>query len=322
MNKVIHIAIAQPQKYQRSIVYGFEEILQIAMHFNKLKKKPNTKEFVFSYWSEFKSKKTIRCIKNKFDKPTLGGSDYVLVPPSLDTILQKKDAENWCQWLVEKFKSGSYICSVCTGSFLLAEAGLLNGKRATTHWMQELTFKRLYPKVKLDTDKVLVKNPQITTAGGMTSYIDLALWIVGREFGKEVLLSTAKFMLVDPGERLQATYKELDKLSVIEDAEIYQLQKWMRKNLKEEISIAKLANKVGLGSRTLLRRFKKVTGTTPIQYLQQQRVAEATRLLEDTKKNVDQISWEVGYEDVTAFRRVFIKIKGISPGEYRKKFKY
>lgn len=247
-------------------------------------------------------------------------TDIIFIPViygNLDNILENKDV---IDWLNRMNKAGVIICAVCAGTFLVAKTGLLDGKTATTHWSLAAEFQERFPKVQLNKEKMLVDEGDIITAGGVTAYMDLSLYIVGR-FGSPELISTlSKLLLIDPARRLQTPYKEIDNTTIHQDAQILKIQQWLRDNINDSVSLKTLGDIAGLGQRTLVRRFKKATGNTPIEFLQNLRIGKARTLLETTGKSFDTITYEVGYGDVSSFRRLFKKSTGLSPSAYRKRF--
>lgn len=246
--------------------------------------------------------------------------DIIFIPVvygELDSILANKGLVDW---LYGMNKAGAIICAVCAGTFLVAQTGLLDGKTATTHWSLEAEFQKSFPKVLLNKEMMIIDEGDIITAGGVTAYMDLSLYIVGR-FGSPELISTlSKLLLIDPSRRLQTPYKAIDYNTAHEDVDILRIQQWLRENISDSFSLSLLAERAGLGQRTLLRRFKKATGNTPIEYLQNLRIGKARTMLETSGTSFDTITYEVGYQDVSSFRRLFKKSTGLSPSAYRKRF--
>lgn len=251
-----------------------------------------------------------------------GELDIILVPgitDGLDKVLARREL---LYWLRVQHRRGACLASVCAGSFLLAEAGVLHGRAATTHWRLAERFRQSYPQVALQPDKMLIDVGDVVTAGGVTAYLDLALHLV-RRFGSPELASLcARVMLVDGGRQLQTPYMSSQFRKAPGDAPIARVQAWLDDHFRETISLKTLAAQAGLGERTFLRRFRKATGETPLGYLQQLRIEAARTLLETTGENIDEITWRIGYENSTSFRRLFKSVTGMSPNAYRRRFSH
>lgn len=223
------------------------------------------------------------------------------------------------QWLAARYAEGAWLAAACTGPFLLAQAGLLNGHTATTTtWFAEL-FEQRYPAVKLDATAALAESDRLLTSGGAFSYIDLTLHLIERTAGRELARALARFVVLD--NRRQTHSAELIPHHVSHhDPLILKAEKWMRAQLRTDITIADIARHVAVSSRTLVRRFKEHTGESPSAYLQRLRVEASKALLASTNYRIEQIPARVGYQDESAFRRLFKKNVGVSPREYRQSF--
>lgn len=246
--------------------------------------------------------------------------DVIIIPPLLVGADFDFDIPQLNRWLIDQYHGGAMITSACIGSFFLAKTGLLDTKMATTHWQYEERFKSLFPSVILKSEKILVDEGRIVTAGGVSAYVDLVLMIIERFHTKANALHCANLLLVDSGRDSQQCYKELPQLIATEDREIKELLAWMEKNLHTELTNKMLADQLKLHERTFLRRFKNSVNSTPNQYLQELRVDAAKSLLVNTHKSFDEITSEVGFENESSFRRLFKRETHLNPGEYRKKF--
>ena len=223
-------------------------------------------------------------------------------------------------WLRTCHQKGSIICAVCAGVFFVAQSGLLDGRSATTHWNLAEEFKTRYPQIGLKKERMIVDEGDIITAGGVTAFIDLALYMAGRFGSPELASSLSKILLIDPSRRLQTPYCEYHFNTAHLDEKVLKVQRWMAEHLTDRHSIPLLANRAGLGERTFARRFKKATGDTPLEYLQYLRISKARSLLESSDRSVEAIMTTTGYEDMSSFRKLFKRTTGLSPAAYRKKF--
>jgi transcriptional regulator GlxA family with amidase domain len=234
--------------------------------------------------------------------------------------------ENWgksSQWLQEQHALGAVICSVCTGSVLLADSGLLNGKEASTHWSAVGMIRNRFPEVKLREDKIFVPaddEHQVITTGGMSSWVELTLYLIKRYFGYQEAARIAKIFLLGDRSDGQLPFAPMPRPKEHQDAVIEECQVWIAQHYEERTPVAKMIDLSGLTKRTFMRRFSKATGFTPVDYVQNLRIEEAKQLLETTQGPIDEISAEVGYEDSSYFRRLFKRKAGISPAKYRVKF--
>lgn len=245
------------------------------------------------------------------------------VKPVLDCCADSVNIEQKTlveSWIKDCHQQGTLIASYCTGSFLLAECGLLAKKIATTHWKSADLFRKLYPFVRLDSEQLIVDNGDIVCSGGAMAYIDLALYLIEKSIGRVVATDCAKLMVFDPVRQKQSPYVSFQSQKEHEDQAILKAQEWLEGHFKQGISIEKLAEYVGLGSRTFKRRFKLATNETPISYLQRIRVEHVKMKLESSTDPINKIIWSAGYEDISSFRQLFKKFTGITPKEYRLKF--
>jgi transcriptional regulator GlxA family with amidase domain len=227
------------------------------------------------------------------------------------------------QWLQDMYWQGATLCSACSGVLLLAETGLLDGKEATTHWAYAATFKQNFPQVRLCLEKVLViagERDQFVMSGVSASWHDLVLYLVAQQVGPTAAQAMSKFFALQWHRDGQAPYLVFDLPIDHEDAIIQSAQVWLSKRFSIAAPIAEVVRQSGIPERSFKRRFSKATGYSPIAYVQHLRIEDAKRRLERTDASVDQISWSVGYEDPASFRRLFKRITGITPGNYRRKF--
>ena len=217
-------------------------------------------------------------------------------------------------------QSGAVIASVCVGAFLLAEAGVLDGRKATTSWLLNGVLAKQYPLVKLDLNAMVTEDDGVFCAGAVTAAYDLGLKLIERFADAELAPLVAKLMLLEPNRRTQApfVFASLDAQS--KDTLVAQVCKWLRRNFQEQFSIDEVATHFAVSSRTLLRRFREEARDTPIGYLQKVRVEHAKALLETTDLSFAQIVDRAGYIDESAFRRLFKRHVGLTPVEYQKRF--
>lgn len=226
-------------------------------------------------------------------------------------------------WMRRMHERGALLCSACTGLVVLAQTGLLDGGRATTHWSFAPAFQRIFPNVELCIDEVLVtagEREEFVMAGGAASWQDLALYLIGRFVSPAASQAIAKFELLERHAGGQTPYLPFSPRTQHGDTLVLRLQQWLENHFAVSSPVGEMTRKSGLSSRAFERRFRQATGYTPISYVQHTRIENAKRRLEQSDMPIDQISWEVGYEDAAAFRRLFKRTVRITPGAYRRKF--
>ena len=259
----------------------------------------------------------------KFDN---GQGCQVIVVPDLFLKPDFRPDDNWRmakEYLQRQYDLGVVICSVCTGSFLLADSGLLNSKEATTHWSTAELIRNRFPEVKLKEDKILIpadENQRIITTGGGASWIELALYLIKRYFGYQEASRIAKMYLLGDRSDGQLPFAAMPRPKEHQDAVIEECQIWIAEHYDESTPVRKMIELSCLTERTFMRRFARATGFKPTEYVQRLRIEEAKQLLETTQVAIEDISAEVGYEDPAYFRRLFKKKAGVSPAKYRTKY--
>jgi transcriptional regulator GlxA family with amidase domain len=247
--------------------------------------------------------------------------DLIYIPGFLADVQQIIDQEKKdIAWLKKQYERGAKLAAACNGNFILAETGSLKKRKATTHWSLINEFRQRYPDVQLQPEKILIDEGDIISGAGTTACLNLSLYLVHRFGSAELAMISSKVFLVDSGRRIQKPYETYNVPKKHGDDIIEKTQDWIETNFKKPITLESMTEVSRLGKRTLIRRFKKATGDTPLVYLQKLRVENAKRMLEGTGNTFNEITWKVGYEDVSSFQRLFKSETGLSPKEYRAKF--
>ena len=226
-------------------------------------------------------------------------------------------------WIRAQYERGAFVYSVCSGSLLLAETGLLDGREATSHWGYQQLFERSYPQIRFRPEPSLCfadSTGRLVTAGGATSWHDLVLHIIARHASPADAVQIAKVYLLKPHDEGQLPYRPLVRPHRHEDAAVRDCEAWLARHFRESGAVAGAVRHSRVAERTLKRRFKSATGSSLIDYLQGLRIEEAKRLLETTTRAADEISADVGYQDASFFRRLFQRRTGLSPARYRRMF--
>lgn len=245
-----------------------------------------------------------------------GTPAVVVIPPSLGTLPTADTLAACRPWLLQQHARGAVLGAVCIGAFVLAETGLLDGRRATTHASQLSAFAAQFPQVKAQSNVPVIDDGELITSAGLMAWTDLGLRVVARLLGVAVARQTAQFLDVEAPLLGDGFHPRLDH----GDAVVLRLQHWLHGNGAQGVNAAAMADYAGLEARTLLRRFRAATGLTPTHYCQQLRVGAARELLAWTRDTVDHIAWTVGYQDPATFRLTFRRFTGLAPGEYRARF--
>ena len=246
--------------------------------------------------------------------------DTLIVPGAyrMEHVLNRPALIKWVQNMAARARR---VVSVCTGAFLLAEAGLLNGKRVTTHWLRADEFAQRYPETIVEPDSIFVNDGNVYTSAGITSGMDLALHLVEQDWGSEVALTIARNWLLyvkRPGG--QSQFSALLPTKASERVTISNLQSWIMENLNADLSVAGLAEKLSMSPRHFARVFQKETGVTPAKYVETVRIEAARRWLEESSQSIEIIADECGMGDSERLRRSFIRRLGVNPSDYRRRF--
>lgn len=247
-------------------------------------------------------------------------TDLIIIASAtyIDEILKK--TPHLVDWILHHYNRGTHVASICTGVFLLAETGLLDHKSATLHWGFVDQFKTRYPQVDLKQDRIFLDHGRLYCSAGVTAGMDLSLYLVEKFCGKQAARQSAKTMIFAMDRQTQRPYDCLPGRKDHSDPIVEKALGWLEKNKTQTIEYNQLARKLNISRRSLERRFKNATGMTPLAYLQRLRVEYAKHLLEQGAHTFNEITYAVGYEDISFFRKIFIRLTGLRPKEYQQKF--
>lgn len=304
---------------QMSAVLGLTDLFELANRFVESATDGSNTSIRVSHWQQKSPGMPIeRCFDSMQGEP--GSPDVLVLPPTLGEPATAEVVAPYIEWLRQHHKTGGALASICAGAFVLAETGLLEGRKVTTHWLYEEKFQQRFPTVNLDIDRLIIDDGDILTAGGVMAWTDLGLKLVDRFMGPSAMIQTARILLVDPPGREQRYYSVFSPKLMHGDKAVLKLQHWLQETEGKEVKLDKLAEITGLHERTLQRRFQKATGMTILEYCQRLRIGRSQELLRFSRQSVESISWEVGYQDPGFFRKIFVRIVGLSPSEYRQRF--
>lgn len=309
------IAILLYEGAQAAAIHGLTDLFAVATRMARERGRDETLRV--SHWRP--EGEAMACV---FDSApgTAHGPTILIAPPSLAPLMPAEEMRPLARWLAAGHARGAVLASVCAGAFLLAETGLLAGRTATTHWGYAEVLAERFPEIRVDADRLVIDDGDLITAGGVMAWTDLGLVLVERLLGPTIMLDTARFLLVDPPGREQRSYRAFAPILDHGDGAVLKVQHWLQASGAAGVHLAAMVARSGLEERTFLRRFRKATGMTPTEYCQQIRIMKAREALELTRRGIGQIAFEVGYDDPSAFRKLFQRLTGLSPGAYRKRF--
>jgi transcriptional regulator GlxA family with amidase domain len=248
-------------------------------------------------------------------------TDLIIIP-SLNHNYEKSVKANklLIEWIEKQYKEGAEIASICTGAFMLASSGLLDGKSCSTHWAAADIFRTKFPNVNLQPDKLITDENGIYTNGGAYSFLNLLMYLVEKYYDRQTAIFCSKVFQIEIDRQSQSAFTIFTGQKLHGDELVKQAQEYIESKLHEKISVDHLSSTFFVSRRTFDRRFIKATGNTPVEYSHRVKIEWAKKAFETNRKTIKEVMYEVGYSDEKAFREVFRKITGISPLEYRNKY--
>ncbi len=248
-------------------------------------------------------------------------TDLIIIPAIHNE--QKEGIERnrrFIPWITDHYNNGAELASFCIGAYLLAATGLLKGKKCATHWAHANNFRQMYPDVDLVDDRIMTAEDGIYTSGGAYSYLNLLLYLIEKNAGREAAIMASKMFMIDIDKESQSPFIIFEGQKDHGDKQVMEAQKIIEGSYSDKMTVDDIADEVALSRRSLERRFKKATTNTVVEYIQRVKVEAAKKQLESGQTSVSEVMYDVGYADAKAFRNVFRKMTGITPFEYRKKF--
>ncbi|PHN05521.1 GlxA family transcriptional regulator [Flavilitoribacter nigricans] len=248
-------------------------------------------------------------------------TDLILIPALFGDMQRAVELNrDTIPWIVKHHQKGTEIASLCVGAFLLASTGLLDGRQCSTHWAFSNEFSNTFPEVNLVDGGIITDDQGLYTSGGANSYWNLLLYLVEKYTDRDTAILAAKYFAIDIDRESQAAFTIFNGQKDHNDEEIKQVQDFLENNYQEKISVDQLADQFAISRRSLERRFKKATNNTVVEYMQRVKVEAAKRDFEKSRKNINEVMYDVGYTDSKSFRSVFKRITGLTPIEYRNKY--
>ena len=248
-------------------------------------------------------------------------TDLVVIPAlfgDMKSAISKN--QKLLPWISEQYNNGAEVASLCVGAFLLASTGLLNGKKCSTHWGFQNEFREMFPKVEVIDGSIVTEEHRIYSSGGANSYWNLLLYLVEKYTDRQTAILASKYFAIDIDRESQSAFAMFQGQKNHNDGAIKEAQEFIDKNVQEKIAIDELADLVSLGRRSFERRFKVATNNSVLEYINRVKIESAKRSFETSRKNINEVMYDVGYTDTKAFRTVFKKITGLTPIEYRNKY--
>lgn len=248
-------------------------------------------------------------------------TDLVIIPALFGDMKTAINAnEKALPWIQQQYEKGAEVASLCVGAFLLASTGLLNGKKCSTHWGFQSEFREMFPEVEVTDGSIVTEENRLYSSGGAMSYWNLLLYLVEKYTDRETAILASKYFAIDIDRDSQAAFAMFKGQKNHTDEAIKRAQDYIDQNIKEKITIDELATLVSLGRRSFERRFKTATNNSVLEYINRVKIEQAKRSFESSRKNLNEVMYDVGYSDTKAFRSIFKKITGLTPIEYRNKY--
>lgn len=248
-------------------------------------------------------------------------SDLIIIPALFGdmqtAINQNKDL---LPWINKQYENGAEVASLCVGAFLLASTGLLNGKKCSTHWGFQNEFREMFPSVEVIDGSIITEENRLYSSGGANSYWNLLLHLVEKYTDRETAILASKYFAIDIDRESQTTFAMFKGQKNHKDDDIKKIQTYIENNIHEKLNVDDLANIIAVGRRSFERRFKMATNNSVLEYIQRIKIEAAKRSFESSRKNINEVMFDVGYTDTKSFRTIFKKITGLTPIEYRNKY--
>jgi transcriptional regulator GlxA family with amidase domain len=248
-------------------------------------------------------------------------TDLVFIPAlfgDMSTAIAKNKA--MIPWITDQYEKGSEVASLCVGAFLLASTGLLNGKKCSTHWGFQNEFREMFPEVEVMDGSIITEEHRIYSSGGANSYWNLLLHLIEKYTDHETAILASKYFAIDIDRESQTAFAMFKGQKNHKDQAVIKAQEYIEKNIQEKITLDELAEFTALGRRSFERRFKQATNNSVLEYIHRVKIEAAKRSFESSRKNINEVMFDVGYTDTKAFRSIFKKITGLTPVEYRNKY--
>lgn len=305
-------AIADPQ-------YLFSAVNQF---FEMAGKKPLFKVQLVGVKKQIKLNSGLYVVYPDLQLKDVKKTDLVIIPALVGDMAKAIEKnKNLLPWINKQYANGAEVVSLCVGAFLLASTGLLDHKKCSTHWAFQNQFREMFPLVEVVEGSIITEDHRIYSSGGANSYWNLLLHLVEKYTNRETAVMASKYFAIDIDRDTQTAFAMFQGQKNHHDNEIKKIQTYIEKNFQDKHTVDALANKVALGRRSFERRFKHATNNSVLEYILRVKVEAAKRNFENSDKNINEVMYTVGYNDTKAFRSIFKKHTGLTPIEYKNKYK-
>ena len=248
-------------------------------------------------------------------------TDLIIIPALFGDMKTSVELnKNFIPWIIKHYKNGSELASLCVGAFLLAATGLLENKKCSTHWAYYNEFKNTFPNVEVVDGSIITEEKRIYSSGGANSYWNLLIYLLEKYTNRDMAILASKFFAIDIDRVSQSSFAIFNGQKNHNDEGIRRAQEFIESNISNKITINELSRIVSVSRRSLERRFKQATGNTILEYIQRIKIEAAKRCFESSRKNINEVMFDVGYTDTKSFRNLFKRITGLTPIEYRNKY--
>lgn len=319
-NEVIEIGIVDYAGAQMAAILGLSDLFMVADGLARTRGADGPRLRI-SHWKLDERAQVPSRVYDSLERGD-GMPRVLILPPALGAPIEPAAAVRYASWLKERHAAGVILASICAGALVLGEAGAFAGRTVTTHWGYGALLHSRFPEIaRVETDRLIIDDGDIITVGGVMAWTDLGLTLVSRFLGPTIMIDTARQLLVDSPGREQRYYSPFAPRMDHGDEAVLRVQHWLQKTGASDMSLPALASQAGLEVRTFLRRFQKATGLTSTAYCQRIRIGKAQEMLQFSTRPLERIAWDVGYADASALRRAFVRIVGLTPNEYRQRFR-
>jgi transcriptional regulator GlxA family with amidase domain len=318
-----HLTILVPngQNNLSSIVGAYKIFTRANEHWKKVNKKELFAIQLAGVSKKIEFHEGLFTVKPHTSISSIEKSNLIIIP-SLNHNYEAavKGNKKMIDWVEKQYRKGAEVASICTGAFILASSGLLDGKTCSTHWAAAENFRMKFPNVNLQTEKLITDENGIYTNGGAYSFLNLVLYLVEKYYDRATAIYCSKVFQIEMDRQSQSAFTIFTGQKMHGDEMVKKAQAYIESKLEEKISMEYLSSRFAVGRRNFDRRFIKATGNTPVEYSQRVKIESAKKSFETTRKTITEVMYDVGYADVKAFREVFRKITGMSPLEYRGRY--
>ena len=322
INKMKHVSILVPESSVLQAIADPQYLFSAVNQFLAVAKmQPLFTVHLVGFTSEIKLNNGMYTVNASQLIHEVKNTDLIIIPALFGDMQTAINAnKELLPWIKEQYQRGAEVASLCVGAFLLAATGLLDGKKCSTHWGFQNEFRGMFPQVEVVEGSILTEESRLYSSGGANSYWNLLLHLVEKYTDRSTAILASKYFAIDIDRESQAAFALFQGQKNHADEAIKKAQDFIENNIEDRISIDELAEHVALGRRSFERRFKLVTNNSVLEYINRVKIEFAKRNFENSRKNINEVMFEIGYTDTKSFRTIFKKMTGLTPLEYRNKY--